>query len=121
MLMELFDLSIFLGTASMAYRIVLSEPTLNGIHAMVTQEVEQNQDQVLHDMSSTSTMRGDDNHVPEQAPKSYQQQQERPSSGLKRKAQDAPDAQTPAKRRASGKVSTRTKLCQYVSVHLSPS
>jgi hypothetical protein len=102
--MGLTDLVVFLVAASLAHRAYPPKPRPDGNHTMTTLELKQNQDQMLRSMSSPSTVRGN-NPAAREGPKVRQQQQERPTTGQKRRAQEPIDAPS-VKRRPSASVPT---------------
>jgi hypothetical protein len=117
--MGLTDFIVFLVAASLADRAYPPKPRRNEEHTMATQQAKLEHDRVLLEMSSPCMLRGDPTQVAEQAPKGHQQQQqqERPVIGQKRKAQGAPDAQAPTKRRASKNSITPSKPCEQTPLH----
>jgi hypothetical protein len=142
--MGLIDLVVFFIAASLANRAYPPKPESNEQPAMATQQAKDEHYRVLFEMSSPSTMRGDEMpptvQVPqtqyaqphrqlkpnilegrksarEQALESYrQQQQERPMTGQKRKAQMSPNLETPVKRRAPVTVVTPSKPSEKMSL-----
>jgi hypothetical protein len=116
--MGLTNFIVFLVAASLADRAYPPKPRPDDKDAMATQQAKLEHDRVLLNISSPSTMRGDDTQATERAPKGQQQQQqERPVIGQKRKAQGAPDAQAPTKRRASKSSTTPSKPCEQAPLY----